>query len=183
MTTARSDQPIRLDDSSAADHGSGMETDHRPGPGRLEAIWLKRAHRGPMDAASTATLVPGRGVHGSVGRSSRRQVTVIEREVWEGVLRAVGASLPPSTRRANLMVSGISLAETSGRVLRIGGVRLRINGETKPCERMDAAAPGLRDAMYDNWGGGAFAAVLDEGVIAVGDAVRWEDGGQLGLLE
>ncbi len=159
-----------------------MESDHRPGPGRLEAIWLKRSHRGPMDPATSATLVPGQGVRGSVGRSSRRQVTIIEREVWEAVVRALGASVPPSTRRANLMVSGISLAETRGRVLLIGGVRVRINGETKPCERMEEAAPGLRDAMYDDWGGGAFAAVLDEGVIAVGDIVRWDDEGQLGLL-
>ncbi len=128
-------------------------------------------------------LVPGQGVRGSVGRSSRRQVTIIEREVWEAVVRTVGTSVPPSTRRANLMVSGISLAETRGRVLRIGGVRVRINGETKPCERMEEAAPGLRDAMYDDWGGGVFAAVLDEGVVSVGDIVRWEDGGQLGLLD
>ena len=160
-----------------------MESEERPGPGRLEAIWLKRAHRGPMDAATSATLVPGQGVRGSVGRSTRRQVTLIEREVWEGVVRAVGASVPPSARRANLMVSGISLVETRGRVLVIGGVRLRINGETKPCERMEEAAPGLRDAMYDDWGGGAFAAVLDEGIVSVGDVVRWEDGGQFTLLD
>jgi MOSC domain-containing protein YiiM len=135
-----------------------------------------------MDPAASATLVPGQGLRGSVGRSSRRQVTLIEREVWEGVVRAVGASVPPSARRANLMVSGISLADTRGRVLVIGRVRLRINGETKPCERMEEVAPGLRDAMYDDWGGGAFAAVLDEGVVAVGDVVRWEDGGQLPLI-
>lgn len=159
-----------------------MKSEERLGPGRLEAIWLKRAHRGPMDPAASATLVPGEGVRGSVGRSSRRQVTIIEREVWEEVVRAVGIPVPPSTRRANLMVSGISLAETRGRVLLIGGVRLRINGETKPCERMEEAAPGLRDAMYDDWGGGAFAAVLDEGPVAVGDIVRWEEASQLPLL-
>src|SRR5688500_9620948 len=152
-----------------------MKTGQRPGPGRLEAIWLKRAHRGPMDPATSATLVPGQGVRGSVGRSSRRQVTIIEREVWEAVVRAVGIPVPPSTRRANLMVSGISLAETRGRVLVIGGVRLRINGETKPCERMEEAAPGLRDAMYDDWGGGAFAAVLYEGDGTIRGVVRWED--------
>ena len=72
------------------------------------------------------------------------------------------------------MVSGIALAETRERVLRVGACRLRVGGETRPCERMDEALPGLRGAMRRNWGGGVFAEVLDDGEIAVGDEVEWE---------
>lgn len=127
-----------------------------------------------MDARESATLIEGKGLEGSVGRSSRRQVTIIEREVWDALMRATGSIAPPSTRRANLMVSGVALAGTRTRVLRVGSTRLEIAGETKPCERMEEAVPGLREAMYPNWGGGAFAKVLSGGVIRVGDVVEWE---------
>jgi MOSC domain-containing protein YiiM len=142
--------------------------------GRLDGIWVKRAHRGPMDARESGVLIAGKGLEGNVDRSSRRQVTIIEREVWEALMRETGAAAPPSTRRANLMISGISLADTRKRVLRIGAARLEIAGETKPCERMEEAVPGLRAAMYANWRGGAFAMVVVGGPIRIGDTVGWE---------
>lgn len=143
--------------------------------GRLEAIWTKRAHRGPMDAQQEGVLVAGQGLLGSVGRSSRRQVTIIEREVWDRVQEQLGMAIPYAARRANLMISGISLKETRDRILRIGEARVRIGGHTMPCERMDEAQLGLRAALEDGWGGGAFAQVLDGATVRVGDRVEWDD--------
>ena len=141
--------------------------------GRLEAIWTKRAHLGPMDARLTARAIPGKGLAGCANNSRTRQVTLIEREVWEELMRETGSDATPSTRRANLMVSGLPLANSRNRLLRIGPVLLRIAGETKPCEAMEEVVPGLQDAMYRHWRGGAFAQVLEEGDIAIGDPVEW----------
>jgi MOSC domain-containing protein YiiM len=141
--------------------------------GKLEAIWLKRMRLGPMDPKERATLKANQGIVGNTDQGGKRQVTIIEKEVWQGLMDKLKANLDPSTRRANLMVSGIRLADSRHRVLQVGPCRIRIYGETKPCERMDEARWGLRKALTENWGGGAFGEILDDGEITVGDPVQW----------
>jgi MOSC domain-containing protein YiiM len=140
--------------------------------GRIEAIWIKRAKRGPMDPVEDATLVADRGIVGNADQGGRRQVTIIERETWDTMMRELDAHVDPAARRANLMVSGVRLAASRGMILDVGACRIRIMGETRPCEQMDEALPGLRRAMANPWRGGAFGVILDDGDIRVGDPVR-----------
>ena len=140
----------------------------------LTAIFVKRAHGGRMDACLTAALEARRGIVGNADRGGRRQVTIISEARWRELMTEVGASLGPEARRANLVISTIDLEDTRGRILRVGPCRLRIGGETRPCEQMEDAAAGLQAAMRQHWGGGAYAEVIDGGSIAVGDAVSWE---------
>ncbi len=148
--------------------------------GRVVAIWLKRAHRGVMDRVERAALSAAAGVVDSVDRSRRRQVTIIAREAWARCMEELEATVDPSARRANVMVEGIELAESRGRVLAIGEVRLLVGGETRPCERMDEAHPGLRAALGAEWRGGVFAQVISDGTIEVGDRVWWAASGDAG---
>jgi MOSC domain-containing protein YiiM len=145
-----------------------------PARGRVDAMWLKRSHRGPMDAVREVRVSADAGIVGGVDRSRRRQITLIEREVWDRLMGELGGSADPSARRANLLLTGIRLAHTRGRVLRVGEARLEIGGELTPCERMEEVLPGLQSAMRANWGGGAFARVLGDALIHVGDLVEWE---------
>ena len=142
--------------------------------GRIERIFIKRAKRGPMDPTERATLVAGRGIRGNSNQGGTRQVTLISAERWAELMRSVRANLDPSARRANFVLSGIDLERSSGRVLRAGECRLLIRGETRPCERMEEALPGLQKAMRDRWAGGAFAQVVTGGDVTVGDEADWE---------
>lgn len=139
----------------------------------LDAIWIKRVRRGPMDAVTSAVLEVGGGLRGNANRGGRRQVTLIARDRWMELMHDLGSALDPSARRANLMVSGLDLANSRGRMLRVGEAVLRINGETRPCGQMEDAHAGLQSLMRERWGGGAFAEVVEGGEIRVGDTVEW----------
>ena len=152
-----------------------MSKKTRAATGRLEAIWIKRMKRGPMDFVEQAVMQAGEGLVGNANQGGRRQVTILEREVWAELMTEVAGALPPSARRANLLIRGLSLYRSAKRILRIGSCRIRILGETRPCERMEEAWPGLQAAMSRAWTGGAFGEVLDDGEILVGDPVCWEE--------
>lgn len=145
----------------------------RRAAGRLEAIWIKRMKRGPMDVVVQATMQSGQGLVGNANQGGRRQVTILEQEIWTELMTEVAGTLSPAARRANLLIRGFSLHRSTKRILRIGSCRIRILGETKPCERMEEACPGLQAAMSRAWAGGAFGEVLDDGEIVIGDPVCW----------
>ena len=127
-----------------------------------------------MDPADRAVVVAGRGLVGNADQGGHRQVTILSDAGWEAVTAPVGEVPDPRVRRANLLVTGVDLADSRHRILHVGSVRIRILGETRPCEQMERAKPGLKAAMSVPWGGGAYGEMLDDGEIQIGDAVRLE---------
>lgn len=144
--------------------------------GTLEAIYRKRVRRGPMDPLDRAELRPGEGLVGNADLRTKRQVTLLDADLWDRVREELGEpDLDPRLRRANLLVRGLQLAQTRGKTLAIGPTRILIHGETTPCRLMDDAHPGLQEALKSDWRGGVYGEVLEGGPIAVGDPVAWED--------
>jgi len=141
--------------------------------GRLLAMWVKRSRGGRMDPVGDTRLIAGAGLEGNTDQGGRRQVTLLDSAAWDAATEELGVTLDPGTRRANLLLEGVDLFRSRGRVLAIGECRLLVRGETKPCERMNEASPGLKDRLWKDWRGGAFAEVLVGGAVRVGDPLRW----------
>ena len=151
--------------------------------GRIDKLWIKPRHRAPVQSRHELHLLAGKGIEGNAdaegsGSSDAsgvwRQVTVISADRWERVRRELG-DVDPSLRRANVMVSGVDLRDSRGKILRLGRARIEIRGETRPCTLMDEAHDGLRAALDADWGGGAYGVVMVGGRIRVGDEVSLAD--------
>lgn len=144
--------------------------------GSLLAIWAKGARGEPMIPRSEGELIAGEGLQGSAPVRGKRQVTVLSQEAWERAAAEAGEpDVNPGLRRANLLVTGVDFRETIGRTLLVGETRILIHGETKPCERMEAVTPRLRETLAPDWRGGAFGEVLNGGSIRIGDPVAWAE--------
>ena len=141
--------------------------------GTIAAIWIKRFKRGPMDAVAEAQLVAGRGLVGNANQGGKRQITLIDEARWREAQQEVGVDVPPTARRANVMLRGVDLEKSHRKLLRLGDTVIRIYGETRPCEQMEEAQHGLRAALSPRWRGGAFGEIIEGGTIRVGDAAEW----------
>lgn len=146
--------------------------------GRLLGI-ARRASRGaPMEELAAAFINRDFGVVGDFrgkrkpGSLGKRQVVILLLEDWRAALADIGADLPWTTRRANLLIEHLALPQGKGTRIMLGSALLEITGECDPCSRMDEACQGLRNALEPDWRGGRTATVIEDGQIATGDEVR-----------
>ena len=126
----------------------------------------------PMSILDGTTIREESGVDGDYRRGrGARQVTVLFKDSWEAACDEVGVDLPWTTRRANLMVEGMTLANCRGAYLAVGDTVLEVTGETVPCNLMEEAQSGLRAALAQNWRGGVTCRVIRTGDVTIGDRV------------
>ncbi len=149
-----------------------MKTESATSPGIVERIAVRRQPGGPMAEVDGIFVTAGASIDQEPGRSRRRGLTLLSLESWTHTCRGLDAPLPWTFRRANLLISGFDLARTIGRTIDVGSVRVLIHGETKPCDVMDRAHPGLRDALKPDCRGGVHGEILVGGSIRTGDSIH-----------
>ncbi|MEZ9820264.1 MOSC domain-containing protein [Shewanella sp. 10N.286.45.A1] len=136
---------------------------------KLVGIAYKTEKRGAMITTEHASVTQKNGVENDIfGRPGKRQVTVMSLQQWQQACNEVDKNLPWFTRRANLLVDGLSFsALDQGKRLVIGELILEVTGETDPCKKMEIAYPGLEKALLPDWRGGVTCRVLNDASIAI----------------
>ena len=145
---------------------------------KLLGIAIRRRSRGEMLEISQAMVSKDFGIENDFrGSPGKRQVTVLSLEAWTDACAELSDTnhLAWTTRRANLLISGLNLEDSYGKLLCIGSVELEVTGETDPCSRMEEAHEGLQTSLLPSWRGGVTCRVHSNGKILIGNCVDLTD--------
>ncbi|NND96562.1 MAG: MOSC domain-containing protein [Pirellulaceae bacterium] len=138
--------------------------------GRILGIATRNKSRAAMRLHQQIDVTVDHGLDGDFrGRRGPRQVTVLSEHAWQSACRELGTELSWTTRRANLLVDGLDLMHSTGAILQVGDVTLKVTSEADPCQRMNESSRGLMDALTPQWRGGVCCQVIRGGIIRVGD--------------
>jgi MOSC domain-containing protein YiiM len=139
----------------------------------LTAIAIRAKSKAIMAELAEVNVSISKGLAGDArGNPGKRQVSLLSAEQWHLACNEVGCKLPWTTRRANILVSGVQFGpQHVNQIVCIGDLRMRVCAETDPCIIMERAQKGLKNALIPDWRGGILCEVLNPGDIKVGDEV------------
>ena len=150
--------------------------------GKVVSLHLHPVKAGEsLSPVGSIELVVSKGIKGNSrkfdqtnkrsGQPTKRQVSLIEREQLAEHALALGhPGFAPGDARANIETMGTDLAKLTGHQVKIGTSILFFYEPRKPCHKMDALEPGLRERM-ENCRQGVMAQVVRSGTIRVGDTI------------
>ncbi len=115
--------------------------------------------------------VAATGLDGDRARAGKRAVTLIQAEHLPMIAALAGlGQVDVAALRRNVVVSGLNLVAFRGKRIRLGTALLELTVPCHPCSKMETVlGHGGYTAMRGH--GGMCAAVIEPGVLAVGDAV------------
>jgi MOSC domain-containing protein YiiM len=140
----------------------------------LKGIAFRQQKNGAMETLEKSHITTQAGVVGDFrGKPGKRQVTVLSDVCWTKTCSELNEQLPWTARRSNLFISDIQFGpQDVGKTLLIGDCALLITRETDPCNKIDMAHPGLKQALSPNWRGGVCCKVITSGEVHIGDSVK-----------
>jgi MOSC domain-containing protein YiiM len=165
---------VRLEDSAAV---------KRTSVGVVQRIHIADDAGAPMRAVDTVRAIAGVGLEGdryAYGRGHyqdervSRDLTLIETEAVEALVREHGIALASGETRRNLTTRGVDLNELVGRRFWIGDVLCLGTRLCEPCQYLAELTrqPLLRPLVHR---GGLRADVVRDGLIHIGDEIRPAD--------
>jgi MOSC domain-containing protein YiiM len=147
--------------------------------GTVVAIHIASKAKELPHAVRRVRALPGRGLDGDryaagIGTFSnhkgQRDVSLIESEAIEAFERESGTSLSAAESRRNVLTRGVRLNDLVGKEFRVGKVRMRGLRLCEPCTHLVRLTyPGTLRGLVHR--GGLYAAILNEGELAVGDSI------------
>lgn len=124
----------------------------------------------PVQKVPEITAISGNGLEGDrhCNPGNPLQVLLMDKETLDEL------KLEPGQIKENITTAGLDLSLTEvGQVFFIGDVvTMEIVRDARPCDRMNAIRPGLREELINRRG--MLAMVINGGIIKVGDSIRVE---------
>ena len=165
----------------------GFRTSELTWIGRVESIFITPNASGTMMSVPQVHALADRGLEGdrffreswNAIKRPDKAVSLIEAEVLEVAARELGVDDISDRTRRNIVTRGVPLVELLHREFTVGGVLMRGIRLFEPCGHMEklAAVAGIFKALENR--SGLKAAILGDGVIRAGDAVRLHQGSHI----
>ena len=149
--------------------------------GSVHSIHIAPAAARPTVAVDEVRAVPGKGLEGDryfMGEGTYsdrpdpgREITLIEIETIDALVRDRDLKLNPGDARRNIVTRGVPLNHLVGNEFSVGEVTLRGIRLNEPCSHLaglthDKVLPGLVHR------GGLRAQILTDGIIRTGDTIQ-----------
>ncbi len=145
----------------------------------LAGIYISPTATALPTAVGSVRALSGRGLDGDryamgcgtfSNRPERRDVTLIEAEEIERFSRESMQPFDAAMSRRNLLTFGVRLNDLVGHEFMVGTVRMRGVRLCEPCTHLErvTGVPILAGLVHR---GGLYAEILDDGELAVGDAI------------
>ena len=141
----------------------------------VEAIYLHGPQGEAMSRVEQATARAGLGLEGDryfqpAGNEADREITLIEAEAVEAMVRDEKVPFEIAESRRNVVTRGVALNHLVGREFTVGGARLKGIRLCEPCDHLQKLTrPGVMKGLLHR--GGLRAQILEGGPIRVGDPV------------